>query len=128
MHILSAERNCMKFILLISLVLPAMVLGASVVSSFDAPDTGISALAWDGTSIWAVDGTTQNVYQLDPSDGTVLSSFYVADQPSSYDPVPGGATFHGSTLYISMHYSTNYGKVYKYDTSGDYLGMFDVYC
>lgn len=110
------------------LILPSLVLGASVVNSFDAPDTGISALAWDGTSLWAVDGTTQYAYELDPSDGSVLSSFYIEDNSTTYDPVPGGATFHGSTLYISMYYSTNYGKVYRYDTSGNYLGMFDVYC
>ncbi|OPL19256.1 MAG: hypothetical protein AVO35_11805 [Candidatus Aegiribacteria sp. MLS_C] len=110
------------------LFIPALATGASVVNSFDAPDTGISALAWDGTGLWAVDGTTQYVYQLDPSDGTVLSSFYIVDNTTAYDPVPGGATFLNGTLYVAMHYSTNYGKVYKYDTGGGYLGEFDVYC
>ena len=118
----------MKLIYLLMLAVPAVAFGASVINSFDAPDTGISALAWDGSSLWAVDGTTQNVYQLDPSDGTVQSSFYIMDQTPSYNPVPGGATYLGSTLYVSMYYSTNYGKVYRYDSGGSYLGMFDVYC
>ena len=118
----------MKYTALGILLLPALALGASVVSSFDAPDTGISGLAWDGTSLWAVDGTTQYVYQLDPSDGTVLSSFYITDQTPTYNPVPGGLVWQGSTLYVCMYYSTNYGVVYRYDSSGTLLGEFDVYC
>lgn len=118
----------MKVILFLTLIVPALALGASVVNSFDAPDTGISALAWDGSSLWTVDGTTQNVYELDPSDGTVLSSFYIMDQTPTYDPVPGGATFLGSTLYVTMYYSNSYGKIYKYGSDGTYQGSFDVYC
>ncbi len=116
-----------KIILLAFPLIPALVLGASVINCFDAPDTGISALAWDGSSIWAVDGTTQFAYQLDPADGSVLSSFYIADQPSSYDPVPGGATFLSGTLYISMYSGTSYGKVYMY-ADGIYVNQFDAYC
>jgi hypothetical protein len=110
------------------LVLPALVAGASVVTSFDAPDTGITGLAWDGSSLWAVDGTTQYVYQLDPSDGTVLSSFYITDNTPTYNPVPGGLVWHGSTLYVAMHYAMSYGRVYRFNSSGTYLGEFDVYC
>lgn len=118
----------MKRIILAILIFPAIALGATVVNSFDAPDTGISGLTWDGTNLWAVDGTTQYAYQLDSSDGTVLSSFYIADQPSAYDPVPGGVAYHGSTLYVVMHAGTNYGSVYRYNSGGTYLGQFDVYC
>ncbi len=118
----------MKRIVPVILIFPALAFSATVVNSFDAPDTGISGLAWDGSNLWAVDGTTQYAYQLDSSNGTVLSSFYITDQTPTYDPVPGGLVYHGSTLYVAMHYSTNYGRVYKYDNSGTYLGDFDVYC
>lgn len=118
----------MKLLILLILVFPALILGASVVNSFDAPDTGICALAWDGSDLWAIDGITQNVYQLDPSDGTAISSFYITDQTSTYDPVPGGATYLGGSLYVAMHSSTSYGKVYEYNPSGTYQGDFDVYC
>lgn len=118
----------MKVLLVFILILPALAVGASVVSSFSAPANDICGMGWDGTSLWAVDGATQYAYQLDPSSGAVLSSFEVVDQPSSYNPVPGGVTYRNDILYISMYYSTSYGKVYKYNASGTYLGNFDVYC
>lgn len=118
----------MRRMALILLLLPALVLGATVVSSFDAPDTGITGLAWDGTSLWAVDGTTQYVYQLNPANGDVISSFLITDQTPSYNPVPGGLVYHGSTLYVAMHYAGSYGNIYRYDASGMLIGTFDVYC
>ena len=118
----------MKQIVTLILILPAIALGATVINSFDAPDTGISGLAWDGTHLWAVDGTTQYAYELDPADGTVLSSFYITDQTPTYNPVPGGLVSLNDLLYVTMYDGTSYGKVYKYDSAGNYGGLFDVYC
>jgi len=118
----------MKRLLVLVMVLPALALGASIINSFDAPDTGISSLTWDGVNLWALDGTTQNVYQLDPTAGEVLSSFYITDLTPSYDAAAGGLVYVGGTLYVSMHVSGTYGEVYKFDTSGTLLGTFNMYC
>jgi hypothetical protein len=118
----------MKRLLVLVLVLPALALGTSIINSFDAPDTGISSLAWDGVSLWALDGTTQNVYQIDPTAGQVISSFYITDQTPTENPVPGGMVFLGGTLYVAMHVPSTYGNVYKYDTSGTLQGEFNIYC
>jgi len=110
------------------LALSFPLLGATVVNSFDAPDTGITGLAWGDGVLWAVDGTTQYVYQLNPETGAVISSFYITDQTPSYDPVPSGLAWGAGVLYAPMTYASTYGKVYKYDESGVLQGTFDSYC
>ena len=122
------RRTIMKRIVSVVLIFPALAFSATVVNSFDAPDTGISGLAWDGTNLWAVDGLTQYVYELDASNGDVLSSFYITDQTSTYNPVPGGFAYLEGTLCVIMYDGTSYGHAYLYDTSGAFLGHFDVYC
>lgn len=115
--------------LLLPLVLvPVICFGATVLETFDAPDTGITALAWGDGVLWAADGTTQYVYEIDPSNGSVLSSFYAMDQTSTYNPVAGGLAYGNGTIYLCMYYASNYGKMYEYDTSGTYQDNFDVYC
>ena len=115
-------------LLFLFLLIPVLVLAADVVQTFDAPDTGITGLAYGDGSLWAVDGTTQYVYQIDPSDGSVISSFYVTDQTPTYDPLAGGLAYGNGTLYLAMHSGTAYGKMYKYNPSGVFQGEFDIYC
>ena len=111
----------MKFIILLALV-PA-VFGAGVVLTIDAPDTGISGLAYGSGSLWAVDGTTSWVYELDPSNGSILSSFYFP-----YG-IPSGMAISGTTLHIlRADAGTYYGYVYKYSTTGVYQGVYDSTC
>ena len=117
----------MKFLGLV-LIVPMLVLAADVVETFDAPDTGITGLAYGDGSLWAVDGLTQNVYEINPGDGSVISSFYVTDQTSTYDPVPGGLAYGNGTVYLGMYSSNQYGKFYKYSPAGAYWGDFDAYC
>lgn len=117
----------MKIIFFLVLLAPAAFC-ASVVQTFDAPDTGITGLAWGDGVLWAVDGTTQYVYGINPDNGDVTTSFYVTDQTSTYDPIAGGLAYGNNTIYLAMHSGTQYGKMYKYDSSGTYLGLFDVYC
>ena len=107
---------------------PAIVFAATVLETFDAPDTGITGLAYGGGSLWAVDGTTQNVYEINPDNGAVLSSFYVTDQTSSYNPVPGGLAYGNGLVYLAMYSGSTYGKIYKYNPAGAYQGNFDAYC
>jgi hypothetical protein len=117
----------MKFMVLV-LFLPAVLLAAGVIETFDAPDTGITALAWGNGSLWAVDGTTQYVYQIDPANGSVLSSFYAMDQTAAFNPVPGGLTFGDGTIYLAMYSGSSYARMYRYNEAGTFLSDFDLYC
>ena len=117
----------MKLMVILAFMATAAT-AATVVETFDAPDTGITGLAWGDGVLWAVDGTTQYVYGIDPSDGSVTTSFYVTDQTPSYNPVPGGLAYGSSTIFLAMHYSTNYEYMYKYDASGSLLGSFNLAC
>ncbi len=109
--------------LLVLLVLVPAVFGATVVQTIDAPDTGITGLGYGSGSLWAADGTTSWIYELDPSDGSVLSSFYF-----DYG-TPGGMTLCGSTLHIlRADAGGNYGYVYKFSSSGTFEGSYDSTC
>ena len=46
-----------------------------VILQFPSPDTYSGGLAWDGLALWNSGIFTRMIYQLDPSDGTVLSSY-----------------------------------------------------
>ena len=111
----------MKLIILLALVPAAF--GAGVVLAIDAPDTGISGLAFGSGSLWAVDGTTSYIYELDPSNGSVQSSFFFP-----YG-TPGGMAISGTTLHIIRTDSTSYrGWVYNFSTAGAYMSKFDAKC
>ena len=112
----------MRLIVLLALV-PAMALGATVVTTIDAPDTGISGLGWGSGSLWAADGVTGWVYELDPADGTVLSSFFCAVG------TPSGLAYMGGNLHVPNAESGSYhGYVYKWSESGEYQGVYDSTC
>jgi hypothetical protein len=103
------------------LLLPAAALASSIVHTINAPDSDISGLGWNGTSLWAVDHTSGNVYELDPANGSVLFSFH-PDLASSYPP--HGLTAGNDTLFVSfVKESTGAGSHGMYDGStGSYLG------
>jgi hypothetical protein len=107
------------------LLVPAICLGASIVQTFSAPDSDISGLGYGGGSLWAVDGTSQYVYGIDPSTGSVTSSFLIT---SLYSDDPYGLAYMGGTLYVTMVNGYTSGRVYKYSTAGAYQGNFDAYC
>jgi hypothetical protein len=113
-------RNCICILLV-----PAVCLGASIVQTFDAPDTGISGLAYGGGSLWAVDNTTQFLYQLNPSDGSVIDYFYIV---SLYNDDPFGLAYLNGDLYVTMTNGSSSGRIYRYNTSGDLLAFLNAYC
>jgi len=117
----------MRFLGLL-LFLPILAFGANIVETFDAPDTGITGLAYGDGSLWAVDGTTQYVYELDPSDGAVISSFYITDQTATYNPAPGGLAYANGSLLVAMYSGSTYGKFYEYTPAGSLENTFDAYC
>jgi hypothetical protein len=48
---------------------------ATVIHQIPSPDTYSNGLAWDGQSLWNCGAFTSMMYELDPSDGTVLTSY-----------------------------------------------------
>ncbi len=109
-------------LLLLLLLLPlATVSAQTVVLTLDAPDTNISGLAYGGGSLWAVDGTTNYLYKLNPSTGAVQGSWYVAPSSSEH---PTGLGFGNNQLYIA--HTNSYIKIYT--TSGVYSSQFTVSC
>ena len=118
----------MKKILAIMLACPLMVYAAGVINSFAAPSSDISGLAWDGSAVWAIDRETQNIYELNPSDGSILSSFHVEDQPTSYDIKPSGIACVAGNIFIIMSDGDYYCKGYMYSTDGEYDSSFDMLC
>jgi len=110
------------------LFLPILAFGADIVGTFDAPDTGITGLAYGDGSLWAVDGTTQYVYEINPSNGAVISSFYITDQTPTYNPVPGGLAYVNGSVFVGMYSGTQYGSFYEYSPTGSFENSFDAYC
>ncbi len=97
-----------------------------IVHTIDAPDTGISGLGYGNGSLWAVDGATEMAYEVDPSDGTVLGSWFCENSTR----VPTGLTFAGDEVYIIMAYVSSGSSpyCYRYDQSGTFQASFDLDC
>jgi hypothetical protein len=98
----------------------------AVVSTIDAPDTNISGLGFGNGSLWAVDGTTEYAYEVDPQTGAVINSWYIENTTR----VPTGCTFANNTLYIACGTPPNItlAYCYKYTSAGAYSGMFSLDC
>lgn len=64
-------------VLFISAVLfcPDTVFGQEILKQFETPSLDARGLAWDGQHLWCSDVFSQKVYQLDPNNGNVISSF-----------------------------------------------------
>jgi DNA-binding beta-propeller fold protein YncE len=105
-------RTLLAILLLLSVATP--VAGETVVGSIPAPDYA-GALTWDGSSLWCgmygPSGST--VYELDPADGTVLSSF-TGQGDDSY-----GLAWDGTALWQLDSY--NYDMLFRMNTSGGLL-------
>ncbi|MBN1433533.1 hypothetical protein JW921_02165 [Candidatus Fermentibacterales bacterium] len=70
----------------------------TVLDSIPAPNpTCNEGLAWDGSSIWSTNWNDDMVYELDPSNGDILSFFF----PSGSDGATGLA-WDGTYLWVSM--------------------------
>jgi hypothetical protein len=78
------------------------------VDSIPAPDTTPFGLAHDGQHLWNVSLLGQEVYELDPANGSVLKSFPGPDQWCK------GACFDGQYLWVTGNYQS---RVYKVDTA-----------
>jgi len=102
------------WVLFLMLAVAGPVSGETVVGSIPAPDYA-GALTWDWASLWCgmygPNGST--VYQLDPSTGTVISSF-TGQGVDSY-----GLAWDGTALWQLDAY--NYDQLFRLDASGGLL-------
>lgn len=81
-----------------------------------SPDTMPRDLTYDGTYLWLVGGTNQKIYQLDPSDGSEITSF------ASPGILPTGLAWDGANLW---NYDANDQKMYLLDsTDGSVITSF----
>lgn len=109
----------MKKVLAVVLALAAVGAAKSVVLTLDAPCDDVSGLGWEDGRLWAVDEVTDMVYQLDPTNGDVLSSFD-ASISSSYDAT--GLAVENGYVYVGAWNGYTNAYVYKFNESGGYLG------
>ncbi len=67
---------------------------------------GWADLAWDGTSLWHSNTADEVIYEIDPNDGSILSSFASPGQNCS------GVAFDGEFLWLASHVTD---LIYKVD-------------
>ncbi len=116
----------MKLMVLLLLSLAAVLSAQQIVRSFDAPDSGISGLAYHDNTLYAVGSISSTVYDLDEMSGSVNNSWTVSTIGTE---TPAGIGYAGDLLYVAADDGTGYsGHVYKYTTSGGYQGSADVLC
>ena len=117
----------MRF-LSVLLLLPIVLLAAEIVHTVNAPDMNITGLAYSDGKLWASDGTSQYVYEIDQGTGSVVSSFLIADQTTEYNPVPGGLACGNGSVFVGMYDGSDYGYFYKYSSSGTLQKVFSAFC
>jgi len=105
--------KALRYALVLSLV--SGIRAESIVKSFQAPgpNNGYYAygLAWDGEHLWVGEDFNGTVYEVDTSDGSVITSFPGAPQSNH------GLAFDGTFLWASSDYHSDY--IFKFDLSGD---------
>jgi hypothetical protein len=95
--------------------IPSMDPG-DIIHTIPAPGPSTEGLAWDGTYLWASDNSNDYVYQLDPSDGSILTSFRAP--PGSY---PNDMTWDGVYLWVAVN---NGDTIFQITTSGTIVKSF----
>jgi len=100
------------------LMIPALTLGQGVIETIDAPDTNISGLGWGNGHLWAVDETTDYVYEVNPETGDVISSFYCEHDASFH---PTGLSFGQDIVYVALWNGGTSAYVYKYQVDGTFI-------
>ncbi|OPL20122.1 MAG: hypothetical protein AVO35_01325 [Candidatus Aegiribacteria sp. MLS_C] len=101
------------------LLLAALAPARSIVETFDSPAGDISGLGWESGTLWALDAVNKMVYAMDPSSGQVTGSFTAAIATGYYGT---GLAVENGYVYVGAWNNATNGYVYKYDTSGGYLG------
>lgn len=79
----------------------------TIIHGFKAPGSSPQGLTWDGEFLWHFDNVTDKIYQLDPVNGKVITSF-----PAPFATGEGDLAFDGTYLWYS---SNEADKFYKID-------------
>lgn len=109
-------------LVLLALVALAFAQTLTVVNSFASPDIYPNGLAWDGASLWLNGGSNDGFYELDPTTGATLSSFFPSE-PGGDNAM--GCAFDGTNLWGNYLYDTGSpADVYEYTTAGVYQSDF----
>lgn len=109
-------------LVLLALVALAFAQTLTVVNSFASPDVYPNGLAWDGTNLWLNGGGNDGFYELDPTTGATLSSFFPSE-PGGDNAM--GCAFDGTNLWGSYLENTGVpADVYEYTTAGVYQSDF----
>jgi hypothetical protein len=88
------------------------------IDSFPSPDTTPFGLEWINGKLWNCDFRAQEIFQLDPTNGSVLRSFSAPDQWSK------DLAFDGNYLFVGGNFQS---AIYKIDTvSGNIVGWFNA--
>jgi hypothetical protein len=109
----------MKRAMIAIVLLAALASAKSIVETFDAPAGDIAGLGWEDNTLWALDAMNKTVYSIDPLSGQVTNSFAAAIATGYYGT---GLAVENGYVYVGSWNNATNGYVYKYDTSGNYLG------
>ncbi len=84
----------------------------SILQNFTAPDNQPWDLCVDNTTLWMVDYWGDAIYQIDPSDGSVLNSY------DSEGTDPAGIVWAGNYLWYCDNGAGGVDYLYKVDLGG----------
>ncbi|MFB0509393.1 MAG: T9SS type A sorting domain-containing protein [bacterium] len=88
------------------------------IDSFPSPDTAPFGLEWINGKLWHSDLRARIIYQLEPTNGSVLRSFSAPDQWSK------DLAFDGNYLFVCGNYAS---RIHKIDTiNGNLIGSFNA--
>ncbi len=84
---------------------------------WDIMGEDLRGVAWDGSALWVYSwrfGSTDvdQIYQVDPADGSVLTTL---DTPFASNNYVGGMTWHGGALWVSRYYPDDPTLLYELD-------------
>jgi len=116
----------MKLLFAVLLSFTVIAGAQQIVRSFDAPEVGITGLAYHDNSLYALGSTSKTVFELDEISGSVTNSwgFFTASGET-----PTGLGYAGDLLYIAADNGTGTaGHLYEYSVSGTIAGIVDVFC
>jgi hypothetical protein len=91
-----------------------------------APDGDITGLGWGDGYLWAIDKTSETIYKLDPTTGSVQDSWEVTQTGSR---IPTGLTYLNGYVYVCAGTATGTSAyAYRYSSSGSYVSYFSLDC
>lgn len=114
----------MKRALVLIMVLAALVSAKSIVQTLDAPDTGLSGLAWGNGNLWTLSANTRQIRQVNPANGAVISSFYF-DYTESMTPTGLAYCPNNNRVLAGIWQGTN-AWVYQYQPDGTFISKVNM--